>query len=68
MVPQTPFRSGAVARSTTSAAGSTPAPASVPREIVNGTELAEKNGPPLSVIVWPAGAVESALIVIAAVV
>jgi hypothetical protein len=66
-VPQTPFRSGAVARSTKSPAGSTPAPKSVPREIVNGTALVEKNGPPLTVIVCPVGAVGSALIVIAAV-
>ena len=50
-VPQAPSRSGASARSTASPEESTPDPASVPREIVSGTVVVEKEGPPLSAIV-----------------
>ena len=57
-----------MARSTTSPAGvDARRRRPCPREIVSGTESVAKNGPPLSAIVWPVGAVESALIVIVAV-
>ena len=61
-VPQTPFVSGAEARSATPRVLSTPAPASVPWPIVSETEF-EYQGPLWRAIVCPVGAVESAAIV-----
>src|SRR4029079_11297909 len=58
-VPQVPFVSAAVARSTTPEAGSTPAAASGPVPIVRGIDAVVYQGPPGSVADWPTGPVVS---------
>src|SRR5581483_6803132 len=63
-VAQAPLPSVASARSTTPLDVSTPDCASVPSVRASGTLVVVYHGPPASAAVWPAGAVESAAIVI----
>src|SRR4051812_40426195 len=66
-VPQVPSESGAEARSIVRLEMSRPDWPSLPSSNENGTEAVVNQGPPVTSIDWPAGAVESAEIVIVSV-